>query len=156
MRNTVRCLSVAAGCTALLVLAGCQTPPQICEAPGLYNVQAGESSGIAPGSPQPLTAIGRRGVRVIDGITNVLYVEEVRAGRRANGAVEVAVRLLNCSGAPVQFEGATQFFDAAGSVAEAPTVWKRVFVPPRSSRDYSEISTGPRAASFIVDIRGGT
>lgn len=147
----------AAGSLALLGLAGCQTtPPLPCEAPAAYNAQAAQTVGIAPAAPQPMTSIGRAGARVLDGVTNLVHVDDVRAGRRPNGAVEVAARITNCTGAPLQVEGATQFFDAGGSSAEPPTVWKRVFIPPRTSRDYQELSTGSRPATFVIELRGGT
>jgi len=149
-------LSAVAACTALALLPGCETrPPLPCEAPASYNAQAANEAAPVPPGPQPLGAVGRRGVRMTDGLTNLVYVEEVRAGRRPNGAAEASVRLLNCSATPVQLEGATQFFDAGGAQAEPPSVWKRVFLTPRTSRDYTELSTGRAAGSFFVDIRGG-
>ncbi|WP_439594629.1 DUF1425 domain-containing protein [Falsiroseomonas sp.] len=157
MPRVMRQISLGA---ALLGLAACANqpppPPQICEAPAFHNAEAALGRGTAPAFPQSATAIDRRGVRMVDDANNLVHVEELRSGRRPNGSVEVAVRLLNCSAFPVQIEGAIQFLDAAGAQTEPPSVWKRVFLPPRSSRDFSEISTNARAAAFTIDIRRGS
>ncbi len=140
----------------LLAMAGCAAPPPAtpCEMAVSLNAQA--AAELAPAQEGPLTSVGRRGVRMTDdALAAMVLVEDVQTGRRPNGSVEVAVRLLNCTGAPLQVEAATQFIAGGGAQAEPPTVWKRMFLPPRTNRVYEEISTGPRPAAVAVDLRIG-
>lgn len=139
---------------AALLGACASQPPAPCEAPAQYNAQAAAEYGTLPAGPAALASIGRRGARVLDEpLSARLYVADVQAGRRPNGAAEVATRVLNCTAAPIAVESAVQFLDANGAQAEAPSVWRRVFVPPRTDRVLSELSTGPRPASFVIELR---
>ncbi len=152
-----RSLAVPVLVLAALQVAGCATaPPTPCEMAAALNAQAAAESAPAPGGSAPLTSVGRRGVRMTDDVlANLVLVEDVQTGRRPNGSVEVSVRLLNCTGSPLQVEAATQFFAGGGAQAEGTSIWKRMFLPPRTNRVYEEISTGPRPAAVAVDLRMG-
>jgi hypothetical protein len=146
-------MGAAARLPLLLGIAACQSPAATdCDNASLINAAAAQSA-IAPNDPSPMASLGRRGVQVQ--MVPILHVDEVQVGRRANGSVEVAARLANCTAAPVQALAVTRFFSSSGGEAEAVTAPKRVFLPPGGSRTYGEISASPRPTSFLIEISGG-
>jgi len=124
-------------------------------APSL-NLAAGASMAGVPDDVRPLNSVGRQGVRMTDdSLLSMVLVEDVQTGRLPSGSAEIAVRLTNCTATPLQVEGATQFLGPTGAQTEPPTVWQRIFLPPRTSRVYQATSTGPRTAAMAVDLREG-
>lgn len=141
-----------------LALSGCAQPPPLtpCDMAFTTNTQAASEYAAVPVGAQPAGSVGRRGVKIIDDtIVSAILIDDVATGRRANGSAEVAVRLLNCTASQIQLDVATQFTDQAGFSAEPVSIWKRMFLPPRTSRVYEELSTGNRPAYVMIEIRGG-
>ncbi|MBE9604388.1 hypothetical protein IAI18_05890 [Acetobacteraceae bacterium H6797] len=141
-----------------LAAAGCapQRAPTPCDDPASLNLSAASRYGMLPATPQPSMSIGRMGARITESdLASVAYVDDVRAGRTPNGAGVVSLRVFNCSATPLQVEGSVQFLNGYGVESEAPTVWQRIFVPPRSSRAFEALAVNPGAASFMVDLREG-
>ncbi|MBY0336692.1 MAG: hypothetical protein K2X11_08765 [Acetobacteraceae bacterium] len=131
------------------LLLGCEmTPPSgPCAAP-----EVAAEAGLIPADVAPVASIGRRGVRLLDGLGGRVAVLDVQAGRRPDGLAHVGVRLANCTGRDFAFEAATQFYDVAAVAAQPPTLRRRVFLPAGTTRDYTEVSRNPAAASFFVEV----
>jgi hypothetical protein len=104
-------------------------------------------------SPLPLNM-----ARVTDfRITNKVLVQMVQAQRTETGTVRVQARLINCTDFPLQVEGRTQFQDASTMNVEPISMWQRVYLPPRSANDYSEMSVNARrTTTFFIELREGT
>jgi len=148
---------VLPGFAGMALLAGCAPPPPTaCDVSAQLNAAAATEPAPAPMDSRPLGSVGRRGVRMTDSSLGALVlVDDVQTGRTVTGSVRVAIRLLNCSALPLQVEGLTQFVDPSGAQAEPPTAWRRLFLPPGTSRVYEEASATPQPASLWVELRGG-
>ena len=158
----MKSLFVAAGLTgASLGLAGCETvvarPPEVaCDFTPYLTAQA-QQPALMPPLAGTMAPVPINTARVVDAqVANKVLIQAVAARRTETGTVEVQLRLLNCTDFPLQLQGRTMFLDANLMDTEAPSVWRRVFLPPRSIAQYSELSTGFRnIANFSIEIREG-
>lgn len=83
-------------------------------------------------------------------------VQSLSATRTAGDNVAVTARVVNCSDGPVQLGIRTSFLDEEQRPTEAPSVWRTVFVQPRSTGLYSEVSLGMgEVIHYLVEIRDG-
>lgn len=149
-------LAAAVITAAATGLSACAPKPAVrCDfTPMLAATTAAEPAmvGMTPGTMQP---VGLNTVSVIDGaIRRKVLVQSVRAGRSQTGNMQVETRLMNCTDHPLQVDARTNFLTAGGAEAEAPSMWQRVALPPRSFASYAENGvSGGRAETFLVEVR---
>jgi len=149
-------LAVLAGGVA--ALSACAPAPRVqCDITPLVMGEEVLPEGPALVAPTPgtLRPVPLNTVSILDsGLRNRVLVQSVTAGRNATGNVEVGARLVNCTDSPMPVQGRTQFLDEAQRPSEPPSAWQRLHLPPRSFVSYGEVSVaGPRAASFLVEVR---
>ncbi len=139
------------------LLAGCAAPlqPTACDAATTTNARAATAYAVVPSSVRAMSSVGRQGAMILDdALSPAVLIDDVATARHADGIAAISVRLFNCTPVDLQIDAATQFTDASGTEAEPPSIWKRLFLPPHTSRNYEEVSVGARAALLKVEVRG--
>ncbi|HEY0838160.1 MAG TPA: hypothetical protein VGE72_29900 [Azospirillum sp.] len=151
-------LALFAALAGAAVLPGCAPAPRVqCDFTPLTMGEEVLPAGpvlVAP-TPGTMRPVPLDTVSILDGgLRSRVMVQSVTAGRTAVGNVEVGARLMNCTDTPMPVQGRTQFLDEAQRPAEPPSAWQRLHLPPRSFVSYGEVSVaGPRAASFLIEVR---
>lgn len=147
-------------CMALLLAAACATvpgsPPMVVECktklandrpgPALVGVEYGVQA----------TAVPLNSVQFTDWETaKQVAVQQILGERTSTGTVRVTARFTSCSDDSSSILVRTSFFTLDQTPTEAPSAWKRVYLPARSSAVYSELSTSMNAANFLIEINTG-
>lgn len=89
-------------------------------------------------------------------INRKVLVQELFARRSEANTVEVIARLVNCTDHTLQVEGRTSFMDSTQFPIEPTSAWQRVFLPPRATATYRELSTATgEVAHFLIELREG-
>lgn len=148
----------------VLELAGCTPPDQTvlvpapvgpaCDfTPMLQGARSGPA--LLPATPGAMEPIPLDSARIIDrSISNKVQVQAVARGRTAAGATELYARLVNCTDYPQQVQVRAHFLDASQIPTEPPSVWRRVFLQPKSIADYREAGTRPAVPGhFLLEVR---
>jgi hypothetical protein len=104
-----------------------------------------------------LTAVTLNAVQFTDkALTRKVLVQDLFARRSETNVVEVIARLVNCTDHALQVDGRTSFMDATQLPVEPTSAWQRVFLPPRATSVYRELSTATNdVAHFLIEIREG-
>jgi len=156
MWSIAKAAAVAAG--AAVLLAACTPKPAVqCDFTPMMQTDAAGDPALLPLTPGTMKPMALNTVSVIDaGIRRKVLVQSVQASRTATGNVAVETRLMNCTDHPLQVDGRTNFLTTGGGSAEAPSMWQRVYLPPRSFASYAESSvSGPNAATFLIEVKEG-
>lgn len=139
-------------------LAGCETTPKVmveCSTPvdkartgpALVGVQYGMQI-----SPIPLNSVLWTDANAVKNVA----LQSLFAGRTPGETVQVTARFVNCSDDSIQLRARTSFMDASQAPTEQPTIWKPVYLAPRSTGVYTELSIGRSAVSnYLIEISSG-
>lgn len=145
-------------CLGAALLAGCAnpvpgTPPVVvsCSQP-VNSVRSGpalvgETYGLAM-TPLPLNSVQFGS----NAAANLVAVQSLMAERTATQTVQVTARFVSCQDAPQVVRVRTSFLRASQAPAEAPTAWKTVFIEPRATAVYTELSTSPNVANYLIEV----
>lgn len=155
--------SAAKGSAALVMflsVSACQQmePASICDMSAIASQRTLVSVPAAiPGGDSPLQEMPLNSVSITDHkIINKVYVRSVNARRTPSGTVELYAQVINCTDHPLQAEARTQFYDAGQAPAEPVSAWKRLYLPPRTSNTYRELSLGTtNIHAYMVEMREG-
>ncbi len=83
-----------------------------------------------------------------------IIVEGVQAVRTPTQGLKVFVRLVNCKSEPITVQLRTNFLDNNQMPTEQPSAWRTVFLSPRATAGYEELSiAGPKVGAFYVELR---
>ena len=142
---------------ATLALAGCGTlpgaPPVVaqCTEPEVGNrpgpALVGQAYGMAM-TPLPLNSVQ---FGALD-IARSVAIQSLYASRTPTGTVQVAARLLSCADSPIVVRMRTSFQQASTAPSEPASAWHDVFLAPRATAVYTEMSTSVDAATYLVEI----
>lgn len=154
--STVKALAAAAAIAAVAGLASCTPKPAVqCDFTPLLGQQQIMSPAMVGQTPGTIQPVALNTVSVIDeNIRRKVLVQAVNATRTQTGDVMVETRLMNCTDHPLQVDGRTHFMTAGGMQAEQPSMWQRVYLPPRSFGSYGETSVaGNRVETFLIEVK---
>jgi hypothetical protein len=147
-----------AASAALLVLAGCATPvpgtPPVvvsCAQP-VNSVRSGpalvgETYGLTM-TPLPLNSV-QFGSHAA---SHLMAVQSLFAERSPADTVQVTARFVSCQDTPQVVRVRTSFLRASQAPAEAPSAWKQVFLEPRATAVYTELSTARDVANYLIEV----
>ena len=79
-------------------------------------------------------------------------VQNLYAERTPSDVVQISVRLVSCIDTPAVVRMRTTFMRTDTAPAEAPSAWKQVYLEPRATALYAELSVSRDAASYLVEI----
>lgn len=83
-----------------------------------------------------------------------IAVERTNARRSPTGTVEAWATFRNRTDFPLALECRTHFFDRDQAPVEAPSAWKRIFLPAQSIANYNEFSTNIMdVGHYYVEVR---
>ena len=126
------------------VVVACSTPDQqMRTGPALV----GQAYGLAM-SPLPLNSVQFGS----SDVANSLAIQSLFAERSAGDTVQVTARLVSCLDVPAAVRVRTSFLRASTAPAEATSSWKTVYLEPRATAVYTELSISRDAASYLVEI----
>ena len=105
--------------------------------------------------PSSMTPIDLNAVQYTDRkLGRRIIVEAVQAMRTPNQSLKVFVRFVNCKSQPITVQARTNFLDGNQMPTESASAWRTIFLSPRSTSGYEEISIGGRnVAAFYVELR---
>jgi hypothetical protein len=142
-----------------LLLAGCArdrldgSPPVVaqCDAPTGGDrpgpALVGQAYGMAM-TPIPLNSVQFGS----NDASRSLAVQSLHAVRTATGTVELSARFVSCLDTPTTVLVRTSFLRASTAPAEAPSAWRSVYLSPRATAIYSELSISLDAATYLIEI----
>jgi hypothetical protein len=111
---------------------------------------------IVSGIPGTMTPIALNSIQIIDkNIAKKILPQAVFARRTDTGTLEVMARLINCTDYPQEVLVRTSFMDPDQFPAEPETAWQRVFLQPRSTAVYSEMSTSMDIGYYLIEVDEG-
>lgn len=143
------CSVVLGGCaqnpTMGDVVASCLTPASTGARTGPALV--GQTYGMAM-SPLPLNSVQFGSIAV----AQTAAVQSLFAARTAMNTVEVSVRFLSCMDAPTTILVRTSFLRRNTSPAETASAWKSVYLEPRTTAVYTELSTSTDVGSYLIEV----
>lgn len=126
------------------VVADCHLP-STQERPGPALV--GQRYGMAM-TPIPLDSVQFGGPET----ARAMAVQNLYATRTPTGTVQVSARFVSCLDQPASVRVRTSFVRADTSPAEAPTPWRLVFLEPRATALYSELSASTDASAYLIEV----
>jgi len=85
-------------------------------------------------------------------VASALAVQNLYASRTPNDTVQVVARLVSCTDQPSSVKIRTSFLKADTAPSEPPSAWKIVFLQPRSTAVYAELSTSHDTAAYLIEI----
>jgi hypothetical protein len=152
-------LVIACCASAILGMACAGKPPVVVECSGgnMGNAATGPALvGQDYGArmiPIPLDA-----VQYTDkSIAKRVAVQSMYAQRNDANNVSVGARFVNCSNQSVALGVRTSFMDAKQRPTEASSAWKMVYVPPKATATYDEISVDrDRVQHYLIEVRNGS
>ena len=111
---------------------------------------------IVSGVKGAMTPIALNSVQIIDKkIAKKILPQAVFARRTDTGTLEVMARLINCTDYPQEVLVRTSFMDVDQFPAEPETAWQRVFLQPKSTAVYSEMSTSMDIGYYLIEVDEG-
>jgi hypothetical protein len=100
-------------------------------------------------TPIPLNSVLWTDARAAQSVA----LQSLSAKRTPTDAVQVVARFVNCTDQQVNLRARVSFMDASQSPTEQPSIWKPVFLSPRSTGIFTENSIGRAAvAQYLVEI----
>lgn len=147
---------ISIGLIALAALSGCAGPPLVVEC----KLESDRARGTGPAlvgreygpkmSAMPLDAVQYTDRSLIRRVA----VQALWASRTEMQNVSVDARFVNCTDRTVQLGVRTSFMDERQRPTEPASGWKTVFVQPRASATYSEVSLArQKVANYLIEIR---
>lgn len=83
-----------------------------------------------------------------------IVLEGLFAQRTEAGTLLTTARLVNCSKKPVSIQVRSNFLDENQVPTEPASIWKTVFLSPRSTAVYEERSVATdRVANYLIELR---
>ena len=83
-----------------------------------------------------------------------VVLEGLFARRTETNTLEVTARFVNCTKKPVTIQVRSNFMDLAQAPTEPASVWKTIFLSPRSTSVYQEKSIGTdNVANYLIELR---
>jgi len=132
----------------LISLAGCAE----------YNVKEGSFAPVRVRDQNlPGTQIRWNNVSLLDqSIKNKIFVEATNTRRTATGTLEAWAILRNRTDYPLQLEARASFYDATKAPVDGPTAWQRIYLPPNSTANISEVfTTATDLGYYNIEVREG-
>lgn len=146
-------VTLACGCATRekpALVVECGQPPRSPPAAGPALV--GEEYGVTI-TPIPLDAVVFNDKK----LARKVAVQALWAQRTPADTVEVGARLVNCTTNPLQLGVRTSFMDSRQRPTEQISGWKAVFIQPRTTALYSEVSIDRDSVShYLVEVRDAT
>lgn len=105
--------------------------------------------------PKAMTPIDLNAVLMTDkAVRKAVIVEGLFARRTETDTLEVTARFVNCTKEPISVQVRSNFMDQSQVPTEPSSVWKTVYISPRSIGTYQErsIATG-NVAAYLVELR---
>jgi hypothetical protein len=81
-------------------------------------------------------------------------VQQLAAVRTATRTVAVTAQLLSCSNRDTAVHVRTSFFDTQPIPTEPSSAWQTVYLHPHMVTAYTERSTSPSVAHYLIEIMG--
>jgi hypothetical protein len=144
------------GFMTLCLLGGCAGTPLVVECGKSAERSALSGPALMGQSYGPqMSAIPLNAVQYTDALlTKRVAVQTMFGDGTGMDTVSVGARFVNCSDQPVALGVRTSFLDTKQRPTEAPSAWQTVFVPPKASANYSEVSIGrSTVAHYVIEIR---
>jgi hypothetical protein len=147
---TLSAASLMQACSSA-TLAG--SPPVVaqCETPTggdrLGPALVGQAYGMAM-TPLPLNSVQFGS----DAASRSMAVQNLYAARTPTNTVEVSARFVSCLDKPAMVLVRASFLRANSAPAEPPSAWKSVYLEPRATAVYSELSTSIDAAHYLIEV----
>ncbi len=107
----------------------------------------GQAYGMAM-TPLPLNSVQFGSVA----LSRTVAVQNLYAQRTPADVVQISVRLVSCIDTPAAIRMRTTFLRADTAPSESPSAWKVVYLQPRATAQYAELSVSRDAASYLVEI----
>jgi hypothetical protein len=127
------------------VVASCETPTG---GDRLGPALVGQPYGMAM-TPLPLNSVQFGS----DAASRSVAVQSLYAARTQTSTVEVSARFLSCQDKAATVLVRTSFLRANSAPAEPPSAWKSLYLEPRATAVYSELSTSIDAAHYLIEVR---
>ncbi len=153
MKTRPFALVLLGGC----VLGGCATvpgsPPVVveCSLPA-QSVRSGpalvgQSYGMAM-TPLPVNSVqfGSRSA------SQVMAVQSLFAERSPTDTVQVVARFVSCADRATAVRVRTSFLRASLAPSEPPSAWKTVYLEPRATAVYTELSVATDVAHYLLEV----
>ncbi len=106
--------------------------------------------------PGTMNSIPLNAVQIVDkNIHKKILPQAVFSKLTPTGSVEVMTRLVNCTDYNQEVLARTSFMDMNQMPLEQATVWKRVFLAPKSTQVYSEKSISVGVGYFLIEVDEG-
>ena len=144
-------------CAALLALgaAGCATdsPPLVVECVQNTNPSrpgpalVGQSYGMQM-TAMPLNSVQYGSHRA----SQLMAVQSLFSERSPTDTVQVTARFVSCADRPQVVRVRTSFLRSSQAPAEAPSAWKQVFLEPRATAVYTELSISRDVANYLIEV----
>lgn len=139
-----------------LSVGGCATPektpvvvecttPVAPDRPGPALV--GQTYGMTI-TPLPLNSVQFSGGE----IARSTAIQNLYASRTPMNTVEISARFVSCADTPATLMVRTSFLRANTSPAEPASAWKAVYLQPRGTAVYTELSISLDAASYLIEV----
>lgn len=159
MKKLLQPLAVAAAgvIAASMVMTGSASAQNVvkCDFRGFKKLGP-SGPAIVSGVKGAMTPIALNSVQIIDkNIAKKILPQAVFARRTDTGTLEVMARLINCTDYPQEVLVRTSFMDPDQFPAEPETAWQRVFLQPRSTAVYSEMSTSMDIGYYLIEVDEG-
>ncbi|WP_417461107.1 hypothetical protein [Kordiimonas sp.] len=145
------------GAAAALLLAQAASAQNVVKCDFRAFKKLGPSGpAIVSGVRGAMTPIALNSVQIIDkNIAKKILPQGVFARRTDTGTLEVMARLINCTDYPQEVLVRTSFMDVDQFPAEPETAWQRVFLQPRSTSVYREMSISMDIGYYLIEVDEG-
>jgi hypothetical protein len=118
---------------------------------------AGPSGGpaLVANVPSSMTPIDLNAVLFTDKkLSKSVVVETVQAMRVPSQDLKIFARFVNCSKNNLTVQVRTNFLNATQAPSEAPTPWRTLFISPKATSGYEDISiSGAKVGAFYIELR---
>lgn len=151
------CVASVACAVGIMPLGGCSAlpggPPVVaqCSDPSVGDragpALVGETYGMTM-TPLPLNSVQFGATDIARSVA----IQSLYASRTPSGTVQVAARLLSCADSPMVVRMRTSFQQSSTAPSEPASAWHDVFLAPRTTAVYTEMSTSVDAATYLVEI----
>jgi hypothetical protein len=151
------------GLTMLLAL-GCSVSAAAAENT-LVRCETGRARAAGPSGgpalvanvPSSMTPIDINAVLFTDKkLSKNVVVETVQAMRVPSQDLKIFARFVNCSKNNLTVQVRTNFLNANQGPAEPATPWRTLFLSPKATSGYEDISiSGAKVSAFLIELRQG-
>ncbi|MFC3053175.1 putative periplasmic lipoprotein [Kordiimonas pumila] len=106
--------------------------------------------------PSIMTPVALNSVQIVDkNIRKKIMPQAVFARMSPTGTVEVMARLVNCTDYDQEILVRTSFMDLSQMPSEPTSIWKRLFLSPKSTQVYTEKSMLPDVGYYLIEVDEG-